>query len=466
MNQRAVWALIALVVIATRLCHLKIVWVEEGYPTAAAIQILAGKTIYKDFWFDKPPLFPAVYLLWGARTGLALRIASALYVLLAAWVTAKFARALWGERESLLAAALMAFALTFWIPSAVLVLGPDMLMIVPHVLAVFWAWRGEGAKAGLACGVALALNAKAVFLLPVCSAFLMPQLFAFAAAFGGCCAVWLGALTAMGALDGWWRQVWEWGFLYSANTFATSEGFTRTASWAGFHATFLVGAAIWFWREREWRFVIWFAISLAAVCAGWRFFPRYYFQLLPVATLLGARGLMLIPRSTWRLAAMAFLLIPFARFGPRYLQLAADQVAHRPHDWRDLAMSNDTAAAARAMKTATGDTLLVWGYRPDLFALTGLRTGTPFLDSQPLTGVIADRHLTSTRSVAPELARRNRSLLLGTSPTWIADGLGPYNPALAIDQYEDLRVWLRHYQIAGRTDGFILYRRSETSPQP
>ena len=42
-------------------------------------------------------------------------------------------------------------------------------------------------------------------------------------------------------------------------------------------------------------------------------------------------------------------------------------------------MSNDSAAAARAMKTAPGDTLLVWGYRPDLFALTGLRTGTPFL---------------------------------------------------------------------------------------
>ena len=71
MNQRAVWALIALVVFATRLCHLNIVWVEEGYPTAAAIQMFAGKTIYKDFWFDKPPLFPAVYLLWGARTGLA-----------------------------------------------------------------------------------------------------------------------------------------------------------------------------------------------------------------------------------------------------------------------------------------------------------------------------------------------------------------------------------------------------------
>ncbi len=460
MNQRVAWALIALIVIATRLCHLDIIWVEEGYPTAAAMQMLAGSTIYKDFWFDKPPLLPAVYLLWGARTGLALRLAGALYVLLAAWVTAKFARELWGERESLLAAVLMAFSLTFWIPSAVMVLGPDMLMIALHVLAVFWAWRGEGAKAGLTCGLALALNAKALFLLPVCAAFLAPQIFTFIAAFAGCCAVWLGALASMGALDGWWRQVWEWGLLYSANPFATSEGLLRTASWAGFHAALLVGVGIWFWREREWRFALWFAVSLAAVCAGWRFFPRYYFQLLPVAVLLGARGLMLIPRTAWRLAAMALLLIPLARFGPRYVQLAADQVAHRPHDWGDLAMANDTLAAAQFMKAAPGDTLLVWGYRPDLFAVTGLRAGTPFLDSQPLTGVIADRHLTSAHAAAPELARRNRSLLINTAPTWIADGLGPYNAALAIGQYEDLREWLGHYEVVGRTEGFVIYHRT------
>lgn len=460
MPRRVVWALVALIVIAARLCHLDIVWVEEGYPTAAAIQMFAGSTIYKDFWFDKPPLFPAVYLLWGARTGLALRLAGSLYVLLAAWVTAKFGRELWGERESLLAAVLMAFALTFWIPSAVMVLGPDMLMIAPHVLAVFWAWRGEGAKAGLACGVALALNAKALFLLPVCAAFLAPQFFMFAAAFAGCCALWLGALASVGALDGCRRQVWEWGLLYSANTFATSEGFLRTASWAGFHAALLVGVGIWFYREREWRFGLWFAVSLAAVCAGWRFFPRYYFQLLPVATLLGARGLLLIPSAGWRLAAMALLLIPLARFGPRYVQLAADQVAHRPHDWRDLAMSNDTVAAAKIMKASPEDTLLVWGYRPDLFAVTGLRAGTPFLDSQPLTGVIADRHLTSTSAAAPELARRNRNLLLNTTPTWIADGLGPYNAALAIGQYEDLSEWLGHYEVVGRTEGFVIYHRS------
>ena len=38
------------------LLHSGIVWVEEAYPTAAAIQILDGKALYRDVWFDKPPL--------------------------------------------------------------------------------------------------------------------------------------------------------------------------------------------------------------------------------------------------------------------------------------------------------------------------------------------------------------------------------------------------------------------------
>ena len=37
---RLVWPLLAALVLLTRLSHLDIVWVEEGYPTAAAIQML------------------------------------------------------------------------------------------------------------------------------------------------------------------------------------------------------------------------------------------------------------------------------------------------------------------------------------------------------------------------------------------------------------------------------------------
>jgi hypothetical protein len=102
--------------------------------------------------------------------------------------------------------------------------------------------------------------------------------------------------------------------------------------------------------------------------------------------------------------------------------------------------------------------LLVWGYRPDIFAYTRMPAGSRFLDSQPLTGVLADRHLTSSDAAAPELAARNRQELIQTRPTWIVDGLGPLNPALAITNYPDLGEWLANYRKVSSTRYTIIYR--------
>ena len=60
---------------------------------------------------------------------------------------------------------------------------------------------------------------------------------------------------------------------------------------------------------------------------------------------------------------------------------------------------------------------------------------------------------------APDLAKSNRAELITTKPEWIVDGLGPYNPQLAITQFADLREWLRSYAEAGRTPGSVVYRR-------
>jgi len=168
--------------------------------------------------------------------------------------------------------------------------------------------------------------------------------------------------------------------------------------------------------------------------------------------ILAARGLALRP------VLALLLLIPAVRFGPRYVELAADNLHSRPHQWRDLAMEQDSRAAAAILKQNPG-TLLVWGYRPEIYPLSGLPAATPFLDSQPLTGVLADRHLTVSTPTAPDLARANRALLLQTSPDWIVDGLGPYNPDLAITRFPDLQPWLAHYTVAARTEGAVLYRR-------
>jgi hypothetical protein len=234
--------------------------------------------------------------------------------------------------------------------------------------------------------------------------------------------------------------------MYSEQTFAFATGFVRTANWAGFQAALVVGAAVALCRERRWRWkmIAWLLLSLAAVAAGWRFFPRYYFQLLPVMALLAARGYTLLGR--WRAV----------RFGPRYILLANDLAHGRQSNWSDLALNQDSQAASDRMPSS--GTLLVWGYRPDIFAYTRMPAGSRFLDSQPLTGVLADRHLTSSQPFAPEWAAHNRRELIASDPTWIVDGLGPLNPVLAIANFPDLREWLANYREVGRTRFTIVYK--------
>jgi len=435
--------------VAARLCHTGVVWVEEAYPAAAAIQLLDGKALYRDVWFDKPPLTAFVYLLWGARIGLPLRIAGAAFIFLCCLMTWKFARDLWGPREGSAAAVAMGFFLTFGIPSAVMALAPDLLMVLPHVAAVYLAWRGRIFWSGLLAGLAMLVNAKAAFVLAAC------------ALWAGRAWPWLllGFAIPNAAAFGWFgrdyfEEVWKWGALYSQSGFPLATGFTRTLNWAGWHCALVAGAVCAFWKEKNWRMAGWLLLSLMAVAAGWRFFPRYYFQLLPVMALMAARGYVLFGRR--RVVLLLLLLIPLVRFGPRYLMLANDLLHDRQPGWSDLVMNQDSHAAADRIDRH--GTLLVWGYRPDIFAYTRMAAGSRFLDSQPLTGVLADRHLTSSDPAAPELAVHNRQELIQTNPTWIVDGLGPLNPALAITNYPNLREWLMGYREMGRTRYTIIYR--------
>lgn len=452
-------------VLAARLCHLDILWAEETLPMAAAAQMARGKVLYRDLWFDKPPLLPAVYLAWGARDGFPLRLAGALYALLACWIAWRFARDLWGRREALWAAGLLAFYLVFDIPSAVTPLAADLLMLAPHLAAVWLAWRGRAFWSGVLAGIAFLINAKGVMVLAACALWNVRALPWLAAGFAIPNALAAVLLWSQGAAGAYYEQVWKWGRIYAAGTFVENpwtNGLLRTAHWLGFHAAIAL-AALWFWRhdpkaDRA-RWAAWAAISAAAVAAGWRFFPRYYFQLLPLAALAGARGLALLGRRR-SIAVGALLLVPLVRFGPRYAQLARDLAAGRPHHWADTGMDRDSRNAAQLARewSAPGDTLFVWGFRPELYIYTGLPAAARFLDSQPLTGVPADRHLTQSQPVETESTSAHRAELARTHPTLILDGLGRFNPRLAIGAYADLRPWLAQYREVARTDLTVIYK--------
>jgi len=389
-----------------------------------------------DFWFDKPPLSAAFYLLWGASPGLGLRIAGALYVTLCAWLASRL-----GGRY---AAWLLAVYLSFGIPSAVMALAPDLLLVAPHLAAVLLAQTGRPWQAGVVSGVALLIHAKGLIVLA--AALLWSPNWRTLAGFA--------ALLPLQAVMGpaYWQQVWWWGRVYSATTFVVNpllEFVRRTGNWIGFQSAAVVAAFLGF-RQIDWRHWAWLGLSLGSVAMGLRFFPRYYFFLLVPVTVLAGRALEGMPRN-WRIAVMALTLIPIARFAPRDAQLALGN-----ERWDDLALFHDSQEIAKIIgeRATAKDTIFVWGYRPDIDALTRLRGGTPYLESQPLDCVFADRHLRELKTM-PNLGCEERLRRLREyEPNWLVDGLGPSNPRLRLEAYYPLRG----YELIARTPSAYLYR--------
>ncbi len=456
---RILFAVLAAVLIAGRLCHTGILWEGDTLPLAAAAQMAQGKALYRGIWFDKPPLAPAFYLLSGASPGWALRLEDALYALLACWLAYRFARDLWSEREGQWAAGLLGFFLVFDFPSAVIPVASDFLMLAPHLGAVWMAYRRRPFWSGILAAVAFWASPKGLFVAAVCALWDPAGAAWLAAGFAAASAAAAGWLAATGALGAYWQEVWIWGRLYAGSTFVQAplrNALVRTADWAGFHAAAAIAAARFGIEKPRFRWLAWLGLSAAGVAMGLRFFPRYYFQLLPVVVLMAARGFTLF-RPRIRDFVALLLLIPATRFGPTYLHALTDRA------WRDVAMDRDSRAAAAFVRERahSGDTLFLWGYRPEIYLYTGLPAGTVWLDSQPLTGVPADRHLTHSEPVERVEAARRRDQLARTSPDWVLDGLGLYNPRLAIARYPDLRDWLRHYRVVGTAGMTVIYRRVE-----
>jgi 4-amino-4-deoxy-L-arabinose transferase-like glycosyltransferase len=452
------------VTLVLRLCHARILWADEDYHIAAGIQILGGKLLYRDLWYDKPPLAAMVYAAMGALPGWPLRLFDGLFVLAVSIATWRFARDLWGRREAFIAAGLMVFFLNFDLAPAVIPIVPDMFLLLPHIVAVHCAWKGKPLAAGLWCGVAFLFHTKGVFVLAICALLAWRALPALALGFAIPNAVALVGLAANGALPSYFQQVWEWSTAYARSSpepHPFANGLRRTADWLGFHAALVIGAAAFWWenrkREHYWL-AVWLALSFVGVTLGARFFPRYYLQILPPMVLLASSAMARRRAVAW-VAAVA-LLVPVFRFGPRYVTLAHDLMTGRPHEWSDLALDQDTRAAAEIVNRLKkpGDTLFVWGYRPGIFVYTRMPVALRYWDSQPLTGVPADRHLRETSAVLPGQAAENRREFARSTPTFVVDSLSMANPRLAIEEYPELRGWLGHYKVVGRTGMSLVYK--------
>jgi hypothetical protein len=453
-----------------------LLWADEDYHLAAALHILNGKLPYRDFWYDKPPLCAAFYLLIAGYPGWPLRILDAAYIVLACYLAYLVARDWWGgELEGYIAALLIVFFMTFYLPSAVIPFAADALMVVPHLAAIYCARTKLPLWAGMWAGIALLINAKGIFVLATCAIFLIPQLPVLL--FGFALPLSLGLISALlsGAWAGYCEQVWRWGLIYAEGSPVLNPlktGLTRTSHWIGFHAALVAGAVYGLVRiSRKDRNLLlaWIGLSFAAVCLGTRFAPHYFLQLLPPLVVAASQGIVLAVRAYPKRASallIALLLVPFIRFGPRYSLLALDNLSHRETNWSDVVMDLDSQHAAAKIRSLAhpGDTLFVWGYRPDLYVYTRMSSDSLFWDSQPLTGVPADRHLWATNAIYSGPAAANRRELIRSHPTFIVDGLSPFNPKLSPSVFPDVRRWMASYTLVDRTKLFLIDHRMQSQP--
>ena len=463
---------------ALRLCHSHILWADEDYHLAAGLETLHGKVLYRDLWYDKPPLAAWLYASLGALPGWPLRLFDAVWLLAICAATWRFARHLWGQTEAYLAAALMAFFLNFDFPSAVVPAAPDLLLLLPAIAAVHCAWNKRPFWSGIGCGIGFLFHTKAVFVLAVCAVAAWPALPLLLVGFAVPNAAAFAILAAAGAVPDYLQQVWRWGFAYAGSSSEPQpvlNALRRVLDWSGFHAALVVAALAWFFSGTDDRFsspvslpartrnhfAVWLVIAFAGVSLGGRFFPRYFFLILAPLVLVSARAI--ARRKTVAVIAAIALLVPFVRFAPRYFTLAFQPAA----PWADIALDRDSQAAAALVnaRKQPGDTLFVWGYRPGIFVYTRLPAASRYWDSQPLTGVPADRHLRDAVSLVPDWAARNRVELAATHPAFIVDSLSLSNPRLALDVYPELRAWLAGYSVVARTPLSLIYRNSASAPR-
>jgi hypothetical protein len=173
------FAALAVVAFLLRIFYAGHLYQDDGLWFTAAEEILRGKALYSEIYFDKPPVLPLVYALlfkiFGAHI-LTIRLFTVFYSLAVAFALYLFAAFFYGKRAGLLAAATFVFFSTTYLTGHFQGLNTDFLMTLPYALSAYWFARSgfdtQASKtkrkrfalaAGLALGLAFQINPKALF---------------------------------------------------------------------------------------------------------------------------------------------------------------------------------------------------------------------------------------------------------------------------------------------------------------
>ena len=248
------FAIIAVVSFLLRIFYAGHLYEDDGLWFAAAEEVLRGKALYREIYFDKPPGLPLVYALLFSLFGthiLVIRLFTILYVLAVSAVLYLFGTRLYNQRAGVLAAVMFAVFSTTHSLGHVQSLNTDGLMVLPYTAGAFLliCSRSGGPPnrallalaGGALSGIAFQINPKgafdlvffAVWLIAVClwesrarnhqpddaaapgisSGFRIFTIATSGFALGS--APFLAYIAVSGSMSEYWRYVWDWGARYA-----------------------------------------------------------------------------------------------------------------------------------------------------------------------------------------------------------------------------------------------------------
>jgi len=367
----ACFAAIIAITFLLRIWYAGNLYQDDGLWFTAAEEILRGKALYREIFFDKPPVLPLVYAalfnLFGAHI-LTIRLFTICYSILVSSLLYLSGSHLYDRRTGLVAGLLFAIFSTTYISGDMQSLNTEFLMAPFYIAGAFLLIRScfgrerSGLLAfagGAMAGIAFQINPKGAFdliffalLLVVARSWNDAPLLEyarramklFALAVAGLAAASLPFVAWLFATDSMSRYVlyvWKWGFRYSSY-YPAARGAEILLHYGTdyflINNTLLLGLLIIVGittkrsvqrtnrlegESREFFntdlvLLLWFAVSFAGVAAGGRFFAHYYFQIIPGLCLIGSRGLLELFRwskSRNRIANAAVLILLTSGFG-------------------------------------------------------------------------------------------------------------------------------------------------------
>jgi hypothetical protein len=377
---------------------------DEATYSALAVRVLSGALPWAGAVDHKPPgaelfyglvfLGSGPYQLWAIRAALIVVVALTGLVL-AAVADESGASAGAARRAGLL----YVIASAIGLPPDAYAVNAELLANLPIALAALGIARSRPASllgAGALCALAGTLRYQAAFIglgfavallrapgRPGVRALrLAPLAVGFLAGAGG----FLAAIRALGLWEPFVFWGWRFNFDYMRSV-SFDEALAAAAASTALIALGWLPLVIAATRARPGALVSgWLVAALVALVPGFRFFPHYYFALLPPLALWAGRAELGAGRTR-----RAFVAATLALASISWL-VAWGYHAQKPGQRALDAAYRDVGGWVRA-HAARRDRLFVWGNSPEIYSYARLPMGTRFVFCNYHAGKIWGGHL-------------------------------------------------------------------------